>query len=112
MADNEELDPTSPQNISNVFAAEEFLSRSSSDSDQYKLACILVKLIRSSILSAGVCPNACNRALSIALNRKCFSPIMAVTGAIFPKQYANAVTLHEQNKNKLSHATSIGNKIK
>ena len=36
---------------------------------------------------------------------------MAVTGAIFPKKYANEITWHEQNK-KLSHATSVGNKLK
>ena len=37
---------------------------------------------------------------------------MAVTGAIFPKQYANAITLYEQKKIILSHATSVGNKKK
>ena len=37
---------------------------------------------------------------------------MAVTGAILPKQYANAITWHEQNKTILSHATSVGNKLK
>ena len=34
MADNEEIDPTPPQDISNVFPAAELLSRSSSDSDK------------------------------------------------------------------------------
>ena len=33
---------------------------------------------------------------------------MAVTGIILPKQYANAITQHEQKKNILSHATSVG----
>ena len=37
---------------------------------------------------------------------------MAVTGTIFPKQYANAITRHEQKKKMLSHATSVGNKQK
>ena len=37
---------------------------------------------------------------------------MAVTGTIFPKQYANVVTRHKQRKKILSHATSIGNKRK
>ena len=36
---------------------------------------------------------------------------MAVTGAISPKKYANAITRHEQKK-ILSHATSVGNKQK
>ena len=38
MTDNEDLDPPPPQDISNVFAAADLLSRSSSDSDQYKRA--------------------------------------------------------------------------
>ena len=37
---------------------------------------------------------------------------MAVTGTIFPKRYANAITRHEQKVKILSHATSIGNKRK
>ena len=37
---------------------------------------------------------------------------MTVTGAIFPKTYANTITRHEQKKKILSHATSVGNKQK
>ena len=37
---------------------------------------------------------------------------MAVTGAILPKRYANVITRHEQKKEILSHATSVGNKRK
>ena len=37
---------------------------------------------------------------------------MAVTVAIFPIQYANEITEHEQNKTILSHTTSVGNKLK
>ena len=37
---------------------------------------------------------------------------MAVTGTIFPKQYANVITRHEQKKKILSHATYVGNKQK
>ena len=37
---------------------------------------------------------------------------MAVTGAIFPKQYANVITRHEQKKKIFSHAISICNKRK
>ena len=53
MDDNEEIDPTPPQDIYDFFAAADLSSCSSSDSDKYKLACIKAKLIRSSILSAG-----------------------------------------------------------
>ena len=34
---------------------------------------------------------------------------MAVTGAIYPQKYANAINRHEQNK---YYATSVGNKRK
>ena len=37
---------------------------------------------------------------------------MPVTGAIFPKQYADVITWHKQKKKILSHATSVGNKRK
>ena len=37
---------------------------------------------------------------------------MAVTGAILPKQYVNAITRHEQKKEILYHTTSVGNKQK
>ena len=37
---------------------------------------------------------------------------MAVTGAVFPKQYANEITQHEQKKNILSRAKYVGNKQK
>ena len=39
-------------------------------------------------------------------------PIMAVTGVISPKQYANAINRYEKKKNIFSHATSVGNKQK
>ena len=38
MDDNEEIYPPPPQDISNLFAAADFLSQSSSDSDKYKRA--------------------------------------------------------------------------
>ena len=63
MADNEDLDTPLPQHILNVFAAEDLLSHSSPDSNKYKHACIKAKVIRSSILSAGECPDACSREL-------------------------------------------------
>ena len=53
MSDNVDLDPPPPQDIYNVFAAAYLSSRSSSDSDKYKRAWIMAKLIRSSILSDG-----------------------------------------------------------
>ena len=49
MADNEYLDTPPPQDILNVSAALELMSRSSSDSDKYKRACLKVKVIRSYI---------------------------------------------------------------
>ena len=70
MADNEWLDPPPPNDISNVFEAAEFFSHSSSDSAKYKRAWLKGKLNRYSILSAGECPDACSRALSIAPNHK------------------------------------------
>ena len=70
MDDNEDIDPPSPQDISNVFAASDLSSRSYSDSDEYKCAWLKAKVIRYSILSAGEFPDACSRALSIALNHK------------------------------------------
>ena len=52
MADNEELDPPPPKDISNVFAAAELLS-CSYYSDKYKCAWLKAKRICSSVLSAG-----------------------------------------------------------
>ena len=37
---------------------------------------------------------------------------MAVTGAIFPKQFSNAIAQHEEMKQLLSHAESVGSKRK
>ena len=45
---NEGLDPPPPKDISNVFAAAELSSRSSSDSDKYKGAWLKEKVTRSS----------------------------------------------------------------
>ena len=53
MAFNEDIDPPPPQYISNVFAAEDLLSHSSSDSAKYKRACLKAKVIRSSIYMLG-----------------------------------------------------------
>ena len=92
MADNEELYPPPPQYLLNVFAAIDLSYRSSSYSAKYKRACRKAKVICYSILSAGECPDACSRELSISLNHKSIATIMAVTGAIFQKIYANAIT--------------------
>ena len=105
MADNEEIDLPPPQDISNVFVASDLSSRSSSDSAKYKRAWLKAKVNRSYILCDGECPDSCSRSLYIALNHKENASIMAVTGAIFPKKYANAITRHEQKKQILSHAT-------
>ena len=69
------------------------------DSNKYKRAWHRAKVIRSSILSSGESPDALSRELYIALNHKESASIMAVTGTIFLKQYANAITRHEQKKN-------------
>ena len=92
ISDNEDLDPPPLQDISNVFAAADLLSCSSSDLAKYERAYIKAKGIQYSILSAGECPDACSIALSIVPNHKEIAPIMAATGAILPKQYANAIT--------------------
>ena len=101
-----------PQDIPNVFAAVYLLSQSSYDSVKYKRAWHRAKIIRSSILSSGESPDARSRSLSIALNHKEIASIMAVTGTILPKRYANVITRHEQKKKILSHATTVGNKRK
>ena len=98
MAYNEDMDPTLPQDISNVFSAADLLSHLSSNATKYNCACIKAKVIRSSILSSGESPDACSRELSMELNHKEIASIMAMTGAIFPKRYANAITRHEQKK--------------
>ena len=92
MAYNEDRDIPPPQDISNVFSGEDLSSCSSSDSNKYKRACRKAKAIRSSILSARECTDAFSRALSIAPDNKEISSIMAVTGAIFLKQYTNVIT--------------------
>ena len=61
MAYNEELYPPPPHDISNVFAAADMSSHSSSDSAKYKRACLKAKLIRYSILSSGERPYTCSR---------------------------------------------------
>ena len=53
MTDNEELDPPSPQDVSNVSEASDLSSQSSYDSYKYKRAWLKAKVIRSSILYSG-----------------------------------------------------------
>ena len=88
MAYNEYIDPPPPHDISNLFAAADLSSQSSSDSAKYKRAWIKVKVIRSYILSSGECTYACSRALYIALNHKEIASIMTVTSAIFQNNTA------------------------
>ena len=68
MADIEELNPATPQDILNLFVVEDFSSRSSCDSAKYKRAWNKAKVIHSSVLSSGESPDACSRALSIVMN--------------------------------------------
>ena len=81
-----------------MFAAAELSSQSSYDSVKYKRVWHRAKGITSFILSSGESPDECSRALSISLNHKEIASIMAVTGTIFPKLYANAITRHKQKK--------------
>ena len=98
IAYNEDIDPPSPHDILNVFAAVDLSSQSSYDSVIYKRAWHRGKGIRSSILSSGEIPDARSRALFIALKHREIASIMVVTGTIFPKPYANVITQHEQKK--------------
>ena len=98
MAYNEDIDPPPPQDISNVFAAADLSSQSSCDPVKYKRTWHKAKGIRSYILSSGESPDAQSRALSIALNHREIASIMAVTGTILPKRYANVITRQEQKK--------------
>ena len=68
--DIRDIYPSQPQDIYNVFAAADLSSCSSSDSAKYKRAWLKAKGIRSSILSAGECSDACSRKLFVALNHK------------------------------------------
>ena len=95
-----------------MFAVAYLSSQSSYDTVKYKRAWHRAKGIRSSILSSGESPDAQSRALYIALNHREIASIMAVTGTILPKRYANVITRHEQKKKIFSHATSVGNKQK
>ena len=92
MGYNEDIDTPPPQDILNVFAAADLSSQSSYDTVKYKCAWHRAKGIRSSILSSGESLGAHSRALSIVLNHREIAYIMAVTGAIFPKIYVNAIT--------------------
>ena len=67
-------------------------------------------VIRSSILSSGESPDARSRSLYIALNHKEIASIIAVTGTIFPKQYANVITRQKKIYKQLSNAISVGDK--
>ena len=81
-----------------MFAASDFSSQLSYDTVKYKRACLRAKGIRSSILSSGETLDAQSRSLFIALNHIEIASIMAVTGTILPKRYANVITRHEQKK--------------
>ena len=98
MAGNEDIDTPPPQDLSNVFAATDLLSQSSYDTVKYKRAWHRAKGIHYYILSSGESPGTHSRALSIVMNHREIASIMAVTGTIFPKQYANETTQNEQKK--------------
>ena len=70
MAYNEDLYLPPPQDTLNVFVASDLLSSSSSGSNKYRRACLKAKVIRSSILSAQECQDACSRTLTIVPNNE------------------------------------------
>ena len=70
MAGNEDIDTPPPQDISNVFAADNLSSQSSYDTIKYKRAWHRAKGIHSSILSSGESPDAQSIVLYIALNHR------------------------------------------
>ena len=82
MDGNEDIDTPPPQDISNVFAEADLSSQSSYDTVKYKRAWHRVKRIRSSILSSGESPDAQSRALSVVLNHREITFILAATGTI------------------------------
>eukprot|EP00978_Attheya_sp_CCMP212_P028595 scaffold99190_cov42-Attheya_sp.AAC.2 len=90
------IDPPSPQDLSNVFAA----------------SAIHSSIDRTSILAAGDTPEACSQSLSIALNHALVTPIVAITGAIVPRQFASALHQQAQKTKLIKCATSIGSKRK
>ena len=98
MGYNEDIDTPPPRDISNMFAEADLSYQSSYDTVKYKRAWHRAKGIRSYILSSGESPEEQSRAFSIALNHREIASIMAVTGTIFPKRYANIITRHEQKK--------------
>ena len=94
MAGNEDIDTPPPQDISNVSAAAHLSSQSSYDTVKYKRAWHRAKGISSSILSSGESSDAQSGALSIVMHHIEITSIMAVTGTILPKRYANVITQH------------------
>ena len=98
MADNEYLDPPSPQDISNLFVEKDLSSCSSSNSVKYKLAWLKAKVILFYTLSAEEFPDACSSTLSIAPNHKEIALVMVGDWRHFAKKYDNAISRHEQQK--------------
>ena len=92
MAYNKDLDLPPTQDISNDFAESHLLSCSSFDLKKYNCEWLKAKVIYSSIFSDWGYPDACSRKISITLNHKEIASILVVTGPIWSKQYANAIT--------------------
>jgi hypothetical protein len=106
------IDPPSPQDLSNVFAASAIHSSIDRTSAEYKHAWRKAQEIKQAILAAGDTPEACSQSLSIALNHALVTPIVAITGAIVPRQFASALHQQAQKTKLLKCATSIGSKRK
>jgi hypothetical protein len=106
------MEPPSPQDLSNVFAASALNSSLDRNSAEYKHAWRKAQEIKLAILAAGDSPEACSQSLSIALNHASMTPIVAITGAIVPRQFASALHQQAQKTKLIQCATSIDSKRK
>jgi hypothetical protein len=92
------IEPPLAQDLSNIFAASSSTSSMNKSSLEYKHAWRKAQKIKLAILAAGDTPEACSQSLSIALNHASLTPIVSITGAIVPRQFASA--LHQQERKR------------
>jgi hypothetical protein len=103
------IEPPLAQDLSNIFAASSSTSSMDKSSPEYKHAWRKAQKIKLAILAAGD-PEACSQSLSIALNHASLTPIVTITGAIVPRQFASALHQQVQKTKMLERATSNGSK--
>ena len=106
------IEPPLAQDLSNIFAASSSTSSIDKSSPEYKHAWRKAQKIKLAILAAGDTPEACSQSLSIALNHASLTPIVTITGAIVPRQFASALHQQVQKTKMLERATSNGSKRK